>query len=77
VLAEALARLEYAVAGAVEVGAPGGVLATAAHALGPAGASLALALAAHGVQRGVGAAHEMEVVADDPRVGERRADRLR
>jgi hypothetical protein len=64
------------VAGVEEILAPG-QFAGAARALGAlAGAREALALAADGVQRGVGTADQMEVISDDPCLRQRRLDRL-
>ena len=64
---EAFACFEQAVPGAVELGAPADVLATSASSLGALGAGLALALAANGVERGVGAADQVEAIADGAR----------
>src|SRR5688500_5390274 len=65
---ESFARFEQAVAGVVELGSPARLLSAAAGALRPPPPDRALALAAHGVQRRVGAADQMEVVDDDPGV---------
>jgi hypothetical protein len=74
-LCEPLPGLQQAVAGAVEVLAPAGALARTSRPLGPTPAVPALALAADGVEGGVGAAHQVEVVDHDPRPRQRVADR--
>jgi hypothetical protein len=65
-------RLEQPVEGAVEILAPAGALARTAGPLGPAPA----VLAPDGVERGVGAALEVEVVDHEPRPGQLVLDRL-
>ena len=60
----------------VELGAPAPVLAAASGSLGALGAGVSLSLTPDGVQRGVGAADQMEAVAHDPGVGQRGPDRL-
>jgi hypothetical protein len=64
------------VSGVVERGSPARVVAAAAGALRPPPPDGSLSLAAHGVQRGVGAADEVEVIDDDPGVRQFGADRL-
>jgi hypothetical protein len=64
------------VPGVVELGVPAVQAAAAAGTLGSPARLLALAFAADGIQRGVGAADEMEVITDDPRGGQHAPDRL-
>ena len=73
---EPFARLEQTVAGVVELGSPARVVAAAAGALRPPPPDGSLSFAANGVQRGVGAADQVEVVDDDPGVRQFGADRL-
>lgn len=75
-LAEALVGLEQAVTGSVELGVPGVQASAAASTFGSPAALLALTFAANGVQCSVGAADEMEVIADDLCVRQQVADRL-
>jgi hypothetical protein len=75
-LGQPLATTEEQVAGAVELGTPGGAFAASAHALGTAASRCSLAPSAHRVKRGVGAADQVEAVGDDPRPREDRLDRL-
>lgn len=63
-------------AGAVELGLPGGSVARATRALRASAAVLALALATDRVQRRVRASDQMEVITDDPRVRQLGADRF-
>lgn len=63
-------------AGAVELGLPGGSVARATRALRASAAVLALALATDRVQRRVRTSDQMEVITDDPRVRQLGADRF-
>jgi hypothetical protein len=64
---EPLAGLEQAVAGAVEVSSRTSSMSAVARAVRPAPPGRGLALVPDRVERGVGAAHQVEVVDDDPR----------
>jgi hypothetical protein len=76
VFGEALGGRQQPMSRAVELGVPGVQAAASAGAFGVSACLLALAFAADGVQRGVGAADEVEVIADDPRGGQLLANRL-
>lgn len=73
---EALGGLQRSVSSAVELGVAAVQASAAASALGAPARLPALALAAERVERAVRAADEVEVIADDPRVGQLGADRL-
>src|SRR5947207_7224084 len=60
----------------VELGAPAYVLAAAPRALGMLGPGVAPTLAPDRVQRGISAADGMKAITHDPRVRERRPDRV-
>ena len=72
---EALVGRQQPVPGVKEILAPAG-LAALSRALGTACACLALAVAAHAVQRRIGTADEVEVVDDDPGPRQLGSDRL-